>query len=56
MSTETKIYKYGTQITDFSNNILAKENERINNIEDTVNIRAETYDRQKSFQKSGSSL
>jgi|TARA_B110000114_G_scaffold51559_1_gene54882 hypothetical protein len=52
MSTETKIYKYGTQITDFSNNILAKENERINNIEDTVNIRAETYDRQKSFQKS----
>jgi membrane-associated HD superfamily phosphohydrolase len=46
---EQHIYEYGTQITDFSNIFLAKENERINNIQD---IRAETYDRQKSFQKS----
>ena len=48
----TNIYEYGTRLADFSNNILAKENQRITAIKDNVAIREETFERKKDFQKS----
>ena len=48
----SNIYEYGTQLTNFSQNILEKEDTRIAAIEDNVAIREETFDRKKDFQKS----